>query len=369
MMNSFSLFRLISISSILVHLISLSGTIDALALISPPTPISSTLSSKQNLSKTKIPFVVQQLKGQPLKDDADQISSIVISVFFQEEAERLPENRSMGSITKPLILAYLKNLQFGDVRGKKYMLGNGINNSMFVARRVVPVGEGVVGLEDSLTLSELAEQSSVGATKGKIYNKDQLSDSKFGYATGDILGFVDVTEKNFGLPGDNKKSEDESKDNNSSNDDEGGTIISSGESMLVTSNKGRKSLRPVLTNLSVKQEARCSGVGSALVDSCESVVMERSEWSRDYFEMVLEVEEENEAAQRFYEKRSYVAMYSDPSSRRYDTSGLLLNNVRTTKICYRKDLTQKGAQRGMRSGSNDDGPGMFFAKIRQFMGL
>lgn len=358
-------FGMVSISTISILFILLAHGSSALALLSPPTKQSSSIMSpKKDLLKTeKIPFVIQQLKGQPPKDDADQISSIVISVFFQEEAEILPENRSMGSITKPLILAYLKNLQFGDVRGKKYMLGSGINNSMFVARRVVPVNN--EGVDESCTLEELTALSNIGKIKGQIYNQAQVPSSKLGYTTGDILGFVDVTEKNFGLPGDNSPS----AETNDRDNDEKSTIITSGESILVTGKKGKKSLRPVLTNLSVKKEARCSGVGSALVDACESVVMETSEWSRDYYEMVLEVEEENEAAQAFYEKRSYTALYSDPSSRRYDTSGLLLNNVRTTKICYRKDLTEKRSERGTRNRSNNYGPDMFFAKIREFVGL
>ena len=66
-------------------------------------------------SPTKLPFLVQQLgkDSQASKSDAEEISEIVISVFFEEEAEKSEEKRSKGSITKPLILAYLKNLQYG----------------------------------------------------------------------------------------------------------------------------------------------------------------------------------------------------------------------------------------------------------------
>lgn len=363
MNRSSNFFQLISISTILILSGFLNGTSTALALLSPVRQPSLAL-SQTDLKQTKIPFVVQQLKNQPVKDDADQISSIVISVFFQEEAEMLPENRSMGSITKPLILAYLKNLQFGDVRGKKFMLGSGINNSMFVARRVIPANEMSSDPSDTnLSLEELASISSIGSTQGNIYNKDQLSPSKMGYTAGDILGYVDVTEKNFGLPGDTSSGDKTAVDNTD------GETITSGENILFQGKSAKKSLRPVLTNLSVKQEARCSGVGSALVDACESVVMDTSEWSRSYYEMVLEVEDENEAAQTFYEKRAYTALYSDPSSRRYDTSGLLLSNVRTTKICYRKDLTKKGAARTLKGGNGNGGVGIFFAKVRQVMGI
>lgn len=66
-------------------------------------------------SPTKLPFLIQQLgkDSQASKSDAEEISDIVISVFFEEEAEKSLENRSNGSFTKPLILAYLKNLQYG----------------------------------------------------------------------------------------------------------------------------------------------------------------------------------------------------------------------------------------------------------------
>ena len=324
----------------------------------------------------RIPFVVQQLIGQPSKSDCDSISSLVISVFFQEEAERLPERRSGGSITKPLILAYLKNLQYGDVKGKKFMLGNGINNSMFVARRIVPVVEEDEedGLSmggsawEGLSMEEMMDEDVGGAFGGMIYNQDLLPQSEMGYVTQDILGFVDVTEKNFGLAGMEDEGNTLKKENDGKNDD-----VDMGESMPPTKRNSatKRSLRPVLTNLSVKPEARCSGVGSALVDACESIVMDK--WSRKYFEMVLEVEEENEGAQGFYEKRGYVALFSDPTSRRYDTSGLLLNNVRTTKICYRKDLTLKRAQQGAKRGNGGKNggfdPGMFFAKVREVFSL
>lgn len=356
-----NVFHFFSISTILI----ISGFLDcsctALAL-SSPVKTNLSPSSSNEIRQSRLPFIVQQIKGQPTKGDADEISAIVISVFFQEEAERLPENRSNGSLTKPLILAYLKNLQFGDVRGKKYMLGSGINNSMFVARRIVPTSasdfaEQSDSADTNLSLEEIASLGSIGSTQGLIYNEDQLPPSEIGYTTSDILGYVDVTEKNFGLPGDKSSSSDDSQED----------VIRSGDNIIFQSKK--KTLRPVLTNLSVKKEARCSGVGSALVDACESVVMDTSEWSRSYYEMILEVEEENEAAQTFYEKRAYKALYTDPSSRRFDTSGLLLSNVRTTKICYRKDLTRKGAARSVSRQNGDEGVGMFFAKVRQAIGL
>jgi len=366
-------------------------------------PLSSTLklgsrntcnikSKVAKLSNSKIPFIVEQIgkESQPSKSDANEISSIVISVFFQEEAERLPEKRSKGSITKSLILAYLKNLQYGDVRGKKFILGNGVNNSMFVARRLVPclVDDTTTYSNDSIeidtamsgyTLEDLMERCSVGKMKGKIYNRDHLPASSGGYRFGDILGFVDVTEKIFGLPSDIDQTIGNdatflfksSLENSESSSIQNLRVVNGDRAFFTR--KNIQSLRPVLTNLSVKPEARCSGVGTALVDVCEDVVMDSMEWSRIYSEMVLEVEEENVLAQKFYEKKGYIALFADPSSRRYDTSGLLLSNVRTTKICYRKDLTQKrasSASKDVYSGVADGSSiGVWFRKVKQVLGI
>jgi len=280
------------------------------------------------------------------------------------------------------------------------MLGSGINNSMFVARRIIPLTDDAIAMENALgsgssngsgngngngssngngkdgweglSMEELMDEEIGGAVGSKIYNKDLLPFSEMGYITQDVLGFVDVTEKNFGLAGIGMEEEEILHDDD--DDDDLTTNAATGENLPPRrrNSSKRRTLRPVLTNLSVKQEARCSGVGSALVDACENIVMDT--WSRKYFEMVLEVEEENEAAQGFYEKREYVALFADPTSRRYDTSGLLLNNVRTTKICYRKDLALKRAQQGSnnnrgRGTNNAFNPGMFFAKIREAIGL
>jgi len=370
--------------------------VSALSVISPQArvknPIATGTRTRKKGTEEKIPFLIQQLgtESQPSKRDAVQISDIVISVFFEEEAELSPEKKSKGFITKPFILAYLKNLQYGDVRGKKFMLGK-VNNSMFVARQIVPAAaaaSATVTLAQAqaqgLSLQELAKVSTIGKNQGQVYNSNLLQESPEGYALGDILGFVDVTEKNFGLPNEVTNGNGNGNDNESNRsstaststsdtDTDGSDDSDKGEEAFIR-RKSRTSLRPILTNLSVTPKARCSGVGSALVNACESVVMEPLEWSRNYSDLVLEVEEENIGAQKFYERREYKALFSDPTSRRYDASGFILNNVRTTKICYRKDLTKKRAGRNSGSGGNGTGGsggalGLFFAKIKQAMGI
>ena len=197
---------------------------------------------------------------------------------------------------------------------------------MFVAREVLPLSES----------STFDEESQID--RKDVYNVKSLKGfSKF--KRGKILGFVDITEKNFGF-GEELETE------------------LSGSSEITTVTK-----RPVLTNLAVAAKARNSGVGSKLVEACEKAVLA---WrppmaSKEHSEIVLQVEETNANAQKFYEKRGYKVLFADPSCRRLDSSGILLQKVRTTKICFRKDLKKGG------SGSGVDpfaGLSNFFASFR-----
>lgn len=48
------------------------------------------------------------------------------------------------------------------------------------------------------------------------------------------------------------------------------------------------------------------------------------------------VEEDNEAALAFYGGKGFKKLFVDKAARRYDTSGFLLQNVRTSKLTMRK---------------------------------
>lgn len=279
-----------------------------------------------NENNVALPFIVQELSQNQARVASDAISDLVIKVFFEEEAELRAENRSKRGMTpwKVMQLAYLKNLQNGDVKAKKFMLNRNINNSMFAAFQIVPSYGSKIKPIDEIDV----ENNNGDDNTDVIYNKECLPDDTDTFKLGPLLGFVDVSEKTFGLASDNKVIVEYDEE-----EVEGDGEKSKSPPM------NEKTLRPVLTNLSVQEEARRSGVGSALVDACEQVVM--TEWSTTYNEMVLEVEEENELAQKFYEKRGYVKLYSDPSARRFDTSGIILKDVRTTKICYRKEIQLK----------------------------
>jgi ribosomal protein S18 acetylase RimI-like enzyme len=312
---------------------------------------------------------VEELSQFQATKSSSEIADLVIRVFFVEEAELKSSTTSPSSGGGPISpwkamqCAYLKNLQNGDIKGKKFLLSRNVNNSMFVARAIVPCYDYVqpderVNVNGNVNLNGYDDDDD-DEPFTKLYNLEYLTTDTDTFKKGPILGFVDVSEKTFGLASDlavvqyddDDNDNDENTNNNSNVDD----------SPLLKA----RSLRPVLTNLSVKEEARKSGVGSALVEACETIVTPSSaSWSTKYNEMVLEVEGENELAQRFYEKRGYVKIFADPSARRYDTSGFVLKEVRTTKIAYRKVL--KGASRS--GGASNGGLGGLFDFFKSVIG-
>merc|ERR1712161_131260 len=241
--------------------------------------------------------------------DNEEISRMVIKVFFEEEAESKQNDINSKSKRRAIMpwkewqLGYLRSLQNYDLNSKKRTCGDRVLYNMFVAREVIPASSAKV-------VYDVVDHNSINNIDDKI-----KSGSNENYVRGRVLGFVDITEKLVPSP------------------------------------------RPVLTNLAVSDDARLSGVGSKLVESCEDAVL--TLWPTEYNEIILEVEEENLLAQNFYERRGYKALFSDPASRRYDTSGFLLQKVRTTKICYRKDLSFKKVV------STDDNLGLsFFMTMR-----
>jgi len=165
------------------------------------------------------------------------------------------------------------------------------------------------------------------------------------YVRGEILGFVEVTKKRFGLGridgagGSDLVLGEQEVDEEHDEDTRKRDIIE--RNVLQTENIRLTTpiipIRPVLTNLSVKYESRKSGVGSKLLQACEKAVT--SEWNLR--EIVLEVEEDNERALRFYQKRGYKILFEDPTSRRYDATGLWLKQVRCKRYVMRKVLPTK----------------------------
>jgi ribosomal protein S18 acetylase RimI-like enzyme len=251
---------------------------------------------------------------------------------------RLPLPK-LSSPTKSLQLAYLRNLQAGDLRRRREREAQ--SNMMFVARRLVPISDslGTAGarpLEGDgyaplyLTSPLVLDFSNAYNLRNhRTINGDDSSSSNnraadTDYVRGEILGFVEVTNRRFGLG-----------------------VMPPPTSVLVQHSSGNDSIsnyladqtRAVLTNLSVRRDVRQFGVGSKLLDFCEEHVA--SEWGGA--EVVLEVEDDNARAKDFYRKRGYQVVYADGTARRYDLSGLWLREVRCRRLIMRKCLVPESA--------------------------
>lgn len=185
-------------------------------------------------------------------------------------------------------ISYLKALQTGDLRRRRDQHAN--SNEMFLAFAAEPA---LVASPETPLIVDNAE----------ILNLPNFVATQ-PFVRGELLGFVEITQRRYGLG-------------------EGGIGIGSDRS------------RPILTNLAVSRSARTLGIGSKLLDRCERHVAER--WRMN--EIVLEVEDYNTRALDFYTKRGYKILYSDPASRRFDVSGLVLRKIRCTRQVLRKDLT------------------------------
>ena len=264
-----------------------------------------------------IPFLVERLPAQPHPRVFDEIASMCIDAFFNNHNnsdDTAQQRQQQIMIWKEWQLSYLRNLQRSDLTVRRQRDGH--INMMFVARRVVPATR-----HNAKHTPLLLDTSRVQNLPSRHHNHKH--NQQVDYVRGEILGFVEVTQRPYGL-----RTDDENNDANANN-----------------------IRRPVLTNLSVRATARRSGVGSHLVAVCEAAV--RREWPLQP-EMILEVEDDNVAAQRFYERRGYSVVLEDPASRRYDTSGLFLRQVRCKRIVLRKNLRDAAPAAGGFGGG--DGP-------------
>jgi ribosomal protein S18 acetylase RimI-like enzyme len=241
-------------------------------------------------SVTAIPFVIERVRdlGQNNMQAYFEISKVCIEAFFNDSNEATV---SATPFWKSWQLAYLRTLQSADLERRRRREGH--SNIMLVARAVEPA-----------SLDRNHAHTPLLLDMRSVYNinEQQLGDNdKIDYVRGDLLGFVEITLRYYGL----------------------------GDSV--------ETQRPVLTNLAVVREARRCGVGSALVAACERAV--RYDWP-GHNELILEVEDDNEAARQFYERLGYSVVGSDPASRRYDTSGWWLQKVRCTRLILRKQLDE-----------------------------
>ena len=260
-------------------------------------------------SKPRIPFVIQKI-GRGNQLEIEEITRMCIDVFFNEQKDATTNNNIGGdkkqvAPRKSLQLAYLQSFQKGDILARNAFKQDQLVD-LIVARRVYPISD---------TTKVNGNQVNFIDDESQIYN---VENGDYRYRTGEIIGYCEVAEKNFGL---------------------GGSFNTNG------GNSG-ETPRPYLSNLSVVEYARQSGVGTRLLDAGEEAVLS---WNAGHTEIVLQVEEDNPTAVQFYKRRGYEFVFADPTCRRFDTSGFFLKETRITKYALIKRLDDT-----MTNGSNGD---------------
>lgn len=254
-------------------------------------------------SQSHIPYIIQKI-GRGNRRDIDELTRLCIDVFFNEQKFDGRASDGQGIMPwKAIQLAYLRNSQMGDMLTRNAFRKDK-KVDIIIARRVYSVSD-----------DHDKEQVKYVQKNEKIYGKDQLTTTKdvTNLVLGEIVGYCEVIEKNFGL----------------------GEKMSTGKTV------------PYLANLSVSKYARQTGVGSKLLEVSEEVVRD---WKTSQTRMVLQVEEDNTDAIRFYKKRGWTFLYADPTCRRFDTSGFFLKESRITKYAMVKQIrTNNDAENATKS--------------------
>ena len=275
--------------------------------------------NNNNNNAPPLPFLIEPLPDTGRVNPAiyTDIARMCIAAFFNDgDEEELKKNTPLW---KELQLAYLRNLQSGDLRLRRMERRD--SNFMLVARRVVPVATATATTARFEPL--ILDLTNVQNLPANMLQHQQ------DFVRGEILGFVEVTQRPYGL-GKLESSLFATTTSNMKDNDE-----KAHDSQKYNKRNNKNTVRPILTNLSVNYSARKSGLGSALVQRCEEEVIRR--WNQK--EIVLEVEEDNQRALQFYKKRGYKVLYEDPTSRRYDVSGLWLQKKRCKRYIMRKELS------------------------------
>jgi GNAT superfamily N-acetyltransferase len=229
---------------------------------------------------------------------------------------------------KEVQLSYLRTIQMADLRRRRSR--DVKTNAMFVAYKVEEASSNAYRSQPLIL--NMRDIHNIHALPAK-------DTSMTDYVRTDILGFCEVSMVPFGLVPNSIRGPALEKEYHVYDDD---GDYDNKKSERFVSKRARKAdtiARPVLTNLSVKIEARTSGVGTKLLEACERAAA--SEWGK--YEMVLEVEDDNQAARRWYQKRGYRVLFSDPSCRRYDVGGMYLKKVSCTRQVMSKSLNSRSS--------------------------
>jgi len=283
-------------------------------------PLSDNVFEKEDVTaaalSTSPAFIIENISDSSPSSDLifRTISNLCIDVFFKELLD--PSGNGNINFVKEWQINYLKTLQAADLRRRRERFSD--TNEMFLAYEV----KRVTGITAVLTQPLLLDDELL-----KVCNRERIRDEDdddededdIYYVRGDLLGFVEITQRPYGL---------------------GNTLESSSSSEIVTTENDTLGggindipMRPVLTNLAVLRGARRYGIGSKLVDACEMHVRKR--WNMN--EIVLEVEDYNTKGLEFYRRRGFEILFSDPASRRYDiNSSFWLKKVRCRREIMRK---------------------------------
>ena len=226
-------------------------------------------------------------------------------------------------------ISYLKMLQAGDLKRRRQRYPK--TNKMLIAYEVLPTSSNNSALWKRLPL--ILDLDQVQNLPSDIRHSGQE------FVKGNLIGFCEITQRPYGLgEGDVENGMKRIRvpvNTINGDDDPAAAATGSTRQQMEQQRQQEMTMRPVLTNLAVSWKARKSGIGSRLVDECEKHVL--TKWNLN--EVVLEVEDFNNKALKFYKRRGYKVLFSDPASRRYDVTGLLLRKVRCTREIMRKPLS------------------------------
>lgn len=322
----------------------------------------------KNTKSKMVPFIIERLTEPINSSIFREISEMCIDVFFNEETLSTLSSSSSSSPMKGLQLAYLRNAQYSDLRTRVLMYRPPLQYDMFIAREVIlkssPLSSpaptsasNTIKTKSPFSLFQKKQPQSFATNviiddTSTIYNREYLpkpppngKSNSSCYVAGELIGFCEISSRRFPLTPKSILEQDDSptstnNDNDKNNDSYNNkNDIKNDFDTDTETNITTTPLRPLLTNLAVKESARQSGIGSQLVSTCEDVIS--TQWDPpNNQELILQVEEDNPMAIAFYQKRGYTIIYSDPSTRRYDTSGLFLRKVRSTKVCMRKTFSK-----------------------------
>jgi ribosomal protein S18 acetylase RimI-like enzyme len=178
---------------------------------------------------------------------------------------------------------------------------------MFLAYQVVEAEEGSSAsplISDDLDRVYNFPTNGIGHDANHNVGDNTLPSSRSSndqeYVRGDLLGFVEITQRSYSLGPDDETD-----------------------------------VRPFLTNLAVSNKARQSGIGSQLMEACERHIVDV--WNMK--DVALEVDDDNSNALAFYSKRGYQYRFSSSACQRYDASGWFLKKVQCTKEIRLKTLS------------------------------